>query len=150
MAHTYVNLLVHVIFSTKDRRPCIDAELQSRLFAFMGGVLRDIGAIPLIVNGTDDHVHQLVGLPSTRCVADVVRVVKANSSKWVHEEFSAHHEFGWQSGYAAFSVSQSNVDAVRHYIATQEEHHRTVTFQEEYLAFLKRHGIAYDERYVWQ
>ena len=150
MAHTYVNLLVHVIFSTKDRRPHIDAELQSRLFAYMGGVLRDIGATPLIVNGMPDHVHQLVGLPSTRSIAEVIRVVKANSSKWVHEEFASRRDFGWQSGYAAFSVSQSNVDAVRQYVADQEEHHRTVSFQEEYVAFLKRHGIVYDERYVWE
>jgi REP element-mobilizing transposase RayT len=150
MAHTYVNLLVHVIFSTKDRRPHIDAELQSRLFAYTGGVLRDIGAVPMIVNGTADHVHQLVGLPSTRSIAELIRVVKANSSKWVHEEFASRREFAWQSGYAAFSVSQSNADAVRQYITDQEEHHRTVSFEEEYVAFLKRHGIAYDERYVWE
>ena len=150
MAHTFTNLLVHAIFSTKDRRPFINADLNPRLFAYMGGVLREIGVAPLIVNGTEDHLHALVGLPATRSVADVIRIVKANSSKWVHEEFPNHRDLAWQSGYAAFSVSQSNVDAVRAYIADQEEHHHTVSFQEEYLAFLKRHGITYDERYVWE
>jgi REP element-mobilizing transposase RayT len=116
----------------------------------MGGVLREIGVAPMIVNGTADHVHELLGVPATRSVAEVIRIVKANSSKWVHEEYSHHHDFGWQSGYGAFSVSQSNVETVRQYIADQEEHHRTVSFQEEYLAFLKRHGIAYDKRYVWE
>jgi putative transposase len=157
VAHTFTNLLVHVIFSTKDRRPYIDPDLSSRLFAYMGGVLREIGVAPMIVNGTEDHIHKLIGVPATRSVAEVIRVVKANSSKWVHEQFSNRHDFAWQSGYGAFSVSQSkfsvsqsNVDSVRQYIANQEEHHRTVSFQEEYLAFLKRHGISYDERYVWE
>jgi REP element-mobilizing transposase RayT len=150
MPHTYTNVLAHIIFSTKDRQPHIDADLRSRLFAYMGGVLRDIGATPLIVNGMDDHAHQLVGVPATRSVSEVVRIVKANSSKWVHEEFPERSAFAWQSGYGAFSVSQSNVDLVRQYIAHQEEHHRTMSFQEEYVAFLKRHGIAYDERYVWE
>jgi REP element-mobilizing transposase RayT len=116
----------------------------------MGGILRDIGATPLILNGTEDHAHQLLGIPATRSVAEVVRMVKANSSKWVHDEFPSHQDFAWQSGYGAFSVSQSNVDSVRQYIVAQEEHHKTMSFQQEYLAFLKRHGIAYDERYVWE
>jgi REP element-mobilizing transposase RayT len=141
---------VHIIFSTKDRQPHIDFDLRSRLFAYIGGVVRDIGGIPLVVNGTDDHVHQLVGVPAARSVSEIVRIVKSNSSKWVHEEFPNRRAFAWQSGYGAFSVSQSNVDSVRQYIAKQEEHHRTVSFQEEYIAFLSRHGITYDERYVWE
>jgi putative transposase len=150
VAHTFTNLVVHIIYSTKDRHPHIDTDLRPRLFAYLGGVIRDIGGSPLIVNGTDDHTHQLISLPAARAVAEVVRLVKANSSKWVHETFPAKRGFAWQSGYGAFSVSQSNVDAVRQYIAEQEEHHRTVTFQEEYLAFLRRHGISFDERYVWE
>jgi REP element-mobilizing transposase RayT len=150
MPHTYTNVLVHIIFSTKDRRPSIDGELRSRLFAYMGGILRDIGATPLILNGTEDHAHQLLGIPATRSVAEVVRMVKANSSKWVHDEFPSHQDFAWQSGYGAFSVSQSNVDSVRQYIVAQEEQHKTMSFQQEYLAFLNRHGIAYDERFVWE
>ena len=148
MPHTYTNVLVHIIFSTKDRQPLINAESRDRLFAYMGGVLRDIGATPLIINGMDDHPHHLVGVPATRSVSEVVRLVKANSSKWVHEEFPDQPAFAWQSGYGAFSVSQSNVDSVRQYIARQEEHHKTMSFQEEYLAFLQRHGIVYEE-YLW-
>jgi REP element-mobilizing transposase RayT len=148
--HTYANLLVHVIFGTKGRRPTITADVRPRLFAYMGGVVREAGGTPTIVNGTDDHAHLLLGLPATASVADVLRVVKANSSRWVHETFPALRAFAWQSGYAAFSVSQSNADAVRAYIAGQEEHHRHVSFREEYIQFLERHGIAYDERYVWE
>jgi len=150
MPHTYTNVLVHIIFSTKERRPYIGVDLRARLFAYMGGILRDVGASPLIVNGMDDHAHQLAGIPATRSVAEVVRIVKANSSKWIHQEFPNQSAFAWQSGYGAFSVSQSNVDSVREYIATQDEHHRRMSFQDEYVAFLKRHGIAYDERYVWE
>ena len=150
MPHTYTNVLVHLIFSTKDRQPCIDAGLRSRLFAYLGGVLRDIGATPMIVNGMEDHAHLLAGIPAARSVAEVVRTVKSNSSKWVHDEFPNRHAFAWQSGYGAFSVSQSNVESVRQYIAHREEHHKTMSFQQEYVAFLQRHGIAYDERYVWE
>ena len=150
MAHTFTSLLVHVIFSTKDRLPHLDAEVRSRLFPYMGGILREAGARPVLVNGVADHVHGLVGLPTTASVADMMRVLKTNSSKWVHEEWPTLRGFAWQTGYGAFSVSRSNVDEVERYIARQEEHHRTVTFQEEYVAFLRRHGIAYDERYVWE
>lgn len=150
MAHTYANLVVHVIFSTKDRVPQIDAEIRPRLFPYMGGVVRELGCTPMIVNGVEDHVHGLIGLPTTRSVADVMRVLKTNSSKWIHDTFTGRSAFAWQAGYGAFSVSQSNVEAVRQYISTQEEHHRMVSFQEEYLAFLQRHGIAYDPRYVWE
>lgn len=150
MPHTYANLLVHVIFGTKDRLPTITPELRPRLFAYMGGVVREIGATPCIVNGTEDHAHLLLGLPVTKAIADVLRVVKANSSRWAHQEFPSLGTFAWQSGYGAFSVSQSSADAVYAYIADQEEHHKRVSFQDEYLLFLKRHGIAYDERYVWE
>jgi REP element-mobilizing transposase RayT len=150
MPHTYSNVLIHVIFGTKDRRPTIVPEIRPRLFAYMGGIIHELGAAPLIVNGTDDHAHAFLGLPATLALADLLRVLKANSSRWVHEEFPAHRGFAWQSGYGAFSVSQSNADAVHEYVANQEEHHKHVTFQEEYIAFLKRHGIKYDERYVWE
>ena len=124
MPKTFTNLLIHAIFSTKGRTPSIDAELRPRLFAYMGGVVREIQGTPLIVNGAEDHAHLLFGLPATASVAEVMRVVKANSSKWVHEQWPARSDFAWQSGYGAFSVSQSNAEAVRRYIADQEEHHR--------------------------
>jgi REP element-mobilizing transposase RayT len=103
----------------------------------------------LAVNGTNDHVHLLIKLPPALSVAEAMRVLKTNSSRWVHEKDDAGRDFGWQSGYGAFSVSHSNVESVIRYIANQEEHHRTLTFQEEYVAFLKKHEIEFDERYIW-
>ncbi len=149
MAHTYTNLLYHVVFSTKDRLPCIDDQLRPRLCAYMGGIVRDISGIALIVNGTADHTHMLLVLPATLAIADAMRLVKTNSSRWVHEEWPQHQTFGWQIGYAAFTVSESNRDSVIRYIADQEEHHRKKTFQEELIALLEKHGIEYDPRYVW-
>jgi REP element-mobilizing transposase RayT len=149
MAHTFTNLLVHFIFSTKDRRPFLDAEMRPRVFAYMGGVFREVGARPVLINGPEDPPHALAGIPASLSVAEVMRVVKTNTSRWVHGQWPQRRDFAWQSGYAAFSVSQSNRAEVEKYIGNQEEHHRHVSFQEEFLAFLKRHGISYDERYVW-
>jgi len=149
MAHTFTNLHSHLIFSTKDRLPSITPELKPRLHAYMGGIIRSLHGIPLAIDGPADHVHLLIKTPATASIADVLRVLKTNSSKWVHETFP-HSEFAWQTGYGAFSVSYSAVDSVRKYIASQEEHHKQVSFQEEFIAFLKRHGIEYDERYIWE
>jgi putative transposase len=150
MAHTFTSLLCHVIFSTKEREPFLDEELRPRLFAYMGGVLREVGATGLVVNGPADHVHALVSIPATQAVSDMRRILKTNSSRWVHEQWPQKKEFAWQSGYGAFSVSKSNVEEVRRYIENQEEHHKHVSFQDEFRAFLHRHGISFDERYVWE
>ena len=149
MAHTYTNLLTHVIFSTKERKPLIDTELKPRLCSYMGGIIRELHGMALGINGTVDHLHLLVALPPDLAVADALRVLKTNTSRWVHEEWPHRRTFSWQAGYGAFSVSQSNIGAVMRYIAGQEEHHQKVSFKEEYLEFLKRHGIEYDERYIW-
>jgi putative transposase len=150
MPHTFTCLLAHVIFSTKDRRPLLDKDLRPRLFPYMGGILREIGVTPLAINGPEDHVHVLLALTATMPLADAVRVMKTNSSRWVHEQWPQRRDFAWQSGYGAFTVSRSNREEVERYIATQEEHHRHLAFQEEYRAFLQRHGISFDERYVWE
>ncbi len=150
MAHTFTNLLTHVIFSTKDRVAYLSDELRPRVFAYMGGIVREEGGTALIINGPADHVHLLVALPATLALSDFMRVLKTNSSKWVHETFPELAAFGWQTGYGAFSVSASNAEEVRVYVEAKEEHHRTVTFQEEFVAFLKRHGVAYDPRYIWE
>jgi putative transposase len=149
MAHTFTNLLTHVIFSTKDRLPVIVPDLKSRLHAYLGGIVRSLNGIALAIDGPADHVHMLVKTPASSALADVIRTVKANSSRWVHETFP-RADFAWQTGYGAFSVSHSNVDQIRAYIAGQEEHHKAVSFQEEFLAFLERHSIEYDERYIWE
>lgn len=104
MPHSFAHLLTHVVFGTKGRIPCLDAELRDRLFPYMGGIIRTLGGSALAVNGTMDHVHLLVLLPATKPVADAMRVLKTNSSRWVHETWSNRREFGWQTGYGAFSV----------------------------------------------
>jgi putative transposase len=149
MPQSITNFLVHLIFSTKNREPLIDAEIKDRLFTYMGAVWAQTGGKPILINGPADHVHVLASLSSTCTIADAVRVLKSNTSKWVHDTFPKRAAFGWQSGYAAFSVSLSASADVRKYVERQDEHHRTVTFQDEYRAFLARHGMAFDERYVW-
>jgi putative transposase len=150
MPQSYTNLLYHCIFSTKDRLPQIDADLKERLLPYLGGITRDLKGVELAANSVPDHVHLLLSLPPTLAIADAMRVIKTNSSKWIHETWPTRADFAWQTGYGAFTVSHSNIDAVRSYIATQEQHHRKITFQEEFLAFLKKHDVPYDPRYIWQ
>jgi REP element-mobilizing transposase RayT len=147
MPHTFTNLLTHIIFSTKDRAPLITDDLKPQLHAYMGGIIRELKGKALIINGTADHVHLLVSASPSLSLSDAMRVLKTNSSRWVHE--AGCTPFSWQAGYGAFSVSQSNVQSVFGYIAQQEEHHRKITFQEEYVMFLRKHGISYDENNLW-
>ncbi len=149
MAHTFASLYTHIIFSTKDRLPFLTAELTPDLLAYMGGILRKLDGKLIEANARPDHIHCLLSLPPALAVADAMRVHKTNSSAWVHVT-RRRAAFAWQTGYGAFSVSQSNVPTVVKYIRNQDQHHRRVTFQEEFIAFLKRHGIAYDERYIWE
>jgi putative transposase len=150
MAHPYANLLTHAIFSTKDREPLITPDLKPDLLAYLGGIVRELGGKTVAENCMPDHVHMLVWLPAGVAVADALRVVKTNSSRWVHRARNGHPGFAWQTGYAAFSVSQSSAAAVAKYIREQEQHHRRVSFQEELIAFLKKNSVEYDERYVWE
>ena len=150
MAQTLTNLLVHAIFSTKDRRPLLKPTIRPRLFSYMGGVVRNLGGKAYIINGAAYHVHMLISMPPTMSIAEIMRGVKANSSAWIHEEFGDQPTFAWQAGYGAFSVSHSNVQAVHEYIANQEEHHKKISFQDEFLSFLQKQGIEYDERYIWR
>jgi REP element-mobilizing transposase RayT len=149
MAHTFTNLLAHVIFSTKDRLPLFTSDLRPDMLAYLGGIVRKLHGKVIESNARPDHVHCLLSLPPTLVVAEALRVLKSNSSLWVHET-RRWAAFAWQTGYGAFSVSQSNVPAVVKYIRNQDQHHRKVSFQEGFVAFLKRHGIAYDERYIWE
>jgi putative transposase len=148
MAQTFTNLLSHLIFSTKDRMPLILPEFRPHLHAYLGGIIRELGGCARIINGTVDHVHILAGLPPTLSTAEVLRVIKTNSSRWVRQRKA--RIFRWQAGYGAFSVSESKAAEVIRYIANQEQHHRKRTFQEEFLAFLKKHNIECDERYIWE
>ena len=148
MPSTHLSLHYHLVFSTKDREPFIVPAWRSRLHEYLGGLIRTANGIPETVGGTADHVHVLAGLRATHTLSSFVQDIKQTSSRWVHETIG-EKRFAWQEGYGAFTVSESNREAVKHYIANQEEHHRTKSFQEEYLAFLKKHGVQYDERYLW-
>jgi putative transposase len=114
----------------------------------MGGIIGNLRGRPLLINGPKDHVHLLFVLPASLALSDLMEKVKANSSKWVNERWPRRSQFGWQEGYTAFSVSQSNLEKVRRYITEQEEHHRKLAFREEVLTLLKKHGIEYDPRYL--
>ena len=147
VSHTSGNILLHFIFSAHGRRALIKLDFRADLFAYLSGIIREMDATALIINGTTDHVHMLVRIRPAQSSAQIARVVKANSSRWVHEKWS--RDFAWQTGYGVFSVSESNAAAVTKYIAEQEEHHLKHSFQEEFVAFLKKNNVAYDERYIW-
>ena len=145
MASSYLNLHVHVVFATEDRVPCIVPAWRSDLHAYLGGVARGLGAAPLRIGGVADHVHLLLGLKAVHSVASLVREIKKGSVYWARER---HRGFGWQSGYAAFSVGRSEIERVARYIANQEEHHRKVSPLEELLTLLREEGVEFDERYA--
>ncbi len=148
MSHTYCSSLFHCIFSTKGRRKIIAPDIQPRLWAFIGGIARNHEMKALAIGGTDDHVHTLLSLPSTLTIAKAMEVIKSASSRWMHKT-CAIDAFEWQEGYGAFSIGSTQTKVTISYIDRQEEHHRTRDFQAEFLAFLKKHGIEYDPRYVW-
>ena len=149
MASTLTNLLYHLVFSTKHREPIITPDLRDPLYAYIGGIIRSEGGILIEAGGMPDHIHLVAKFKPDTSVSDMVQVFKAKSSKWVNEMPDRTVRFAWQTGFGGFTVSESQLPIVRRYVRTQEEHHRTVTFQEEYLALLKRHRIEYDERYVF-
>jgi putative transposase len=145
-----ISAYFHCVFSTKDRRPFITPELQERLWPFLGGIARQNKMRAIEIGGVEDHVHILLSLPATMAVSKTMQLIKGGSSKWIHENFPEHRDFGWQDEYGAFSVSLSQLDKTIEYIKGQEAHHRKMTFQAEFLALLKRHRIEYDERYLWK
>lgn len=149
VAGTYSQLLYHIVFSTKHREPWITGDIAERLFAYMGGVVRAEKGVLLAIGGVEDHVHLYIRHRTDGTLADLMRTVKARSSKWVHETFPALGAFAWQEGYSVFSVSKSQEAAVRHYIASQREHHQTQDFKSELLQLLRLHGVEFEEKYVF-
>jgi len=147
--HTYSSLHIHVIFSTKDRRPVIHDDVRGRLYSYMAGVARQEFGRALRVGGTDNHLHGLLSLRTDVSVAEAMRKWKSLSSRWIHQASPGSGAFAWQAGYGAFAVSLSKVSSVVAYIDGQAERHKTMTFEEEFIALLERHGIEYDVRYVW-
>jgi putative transposase len=149
MANTYTSLHYHVVFSTKNRVPDIAQNIEQRVWAYIGGIARKHKMTALQVGGVEDHIHALVTTPPIYAPSQIAQFLKGESSKWIHEEFREMRGFGWQDGYGAFTVSKSNIPEVVRYIQNQREHHRKKTFQEEYRELLEKHGIEYDERYIW-
>ena len=146
---SYVSSYFHCVFSTKERQRLITPALRDRLWPFLGGIARQNKMKAVEIGGVEDHVHILLSLPSTTAISKVLQLIKGGSSKWIHETFPEHRLFAWQEEYGAFSVSVSQLDKTIEYIKGQEAHHRKMTFQEEFLALLKKHRIEYDERYLW-
>src|SRR5262249_55781470 len=141
---------IHLVFSTKERRPWLrDGSVRGALPAYIGGVSKRLECPPIIVGGVEDHVHLLCRFSRTVTQAEWVKELKRGSNSWLKEQGRGYTDFEWQGGYADFSVSQSNLDQVKHYIASQEEHHRKMTFQDELRALLQRHEMEFDERYLW-
>jgi REP element-mobilizing transposase RayT len=148
MSDSYTNLLYHLVFSTKDRRPLITPLYEVRLYEYIGGIVREFGGVSLELNGTEDHVHLLAKLRPDKSLSDVLRDLKSNATGWMHDVFPSVKDFCWQRGYGAFTVSQSNVEEVSKYIRRQKEHHRKMSFRDEFIKQLKANGIKYNERYV--
>jgi REP element-mobilizing transposase RayT len=146
MSHTYVNCLIHVVFSTRERRPLIAEAWRDRLQAMIGGIARDRRLPALMVGGVEDHVHALTSLPADIALAEAMRVLTATSSRWINDMFFPERSFAWQEGYGAFSIGLSARDATIAYIRDQVEHHRHRGFPDELREFLERHGIAWGER----
>ena len=152
MPQSLNKVILHMVFSTKDRRPFIDPEIRPRLHAYMAEVLRDIEppqSQAYRVGGVEDHVHIAATLPRTVTIAKLLETVKKESSSWIKKQGAQYHDFYWQNGYGNFSVSPSQLDQLIGYIDNQEEHHKTISFQDEYRKLLDKYKIDYDERYVW-
>lgn len=145
MSHTYVQNVIHVVFRTKDRRNVIDREFRPRLWAYITGICRELDIYVHSIGGMEDHIHLLIQVPPVLAVSKAVATIKANSSRWATEQ---GHKFAWQQGYGGFSVSASVIPVVVHYIQNQEEHHKKMGFEAEFVALLKKHGVEFDPKYV--
>ena len=149
MPQSLAKILVHLVYSTKNRQPSIPKEHRDALYAYQAGILKEWDSPALLIGGVEDHVHSLFSLSRNFALKKIVEEVKKGSSKWMKSDGPKNANFSWQAGYGAFSVSQSSEENVRRYIENQEQHHKQTTYQAELRALLNRHGIDFDERYVW-
>ena len=150
MPQSHARIVIHITFSTKHRVPLLkEAELRARLHSYMAGILQKIDCEPILINGVEDHVHILCNFSRSITVGDLIETVKTSPSRWIKKQGAQYGDFRWQRGYGVFSVSQSKVEEARTYIETQEEHHRHVSFQDEFRALCKKHGLEINEQYVW-
>ena len=150
MPQSLARVVFHISFSTKHRAPLLkEIELRTRLHSYMAGILHEIDCEPILINGVEDHVHILCNFSRSITIADLIETVKISPSRWIKKQGPQYNEFSWQRGYGVFSVSQSKVQEARTYIEGQEEHHRHISFQDEFRALCKKHGLKIDERFVW-
>ena len=149
MPQSFTCLHYHLVFSTKNRMPLLTPDVRPRLWEYLGGIVRGQRGIPVQIGGVEDHVHLLVTLRQEPALSAFVRELKAGSSRWVHDTFPNAGQFWWQAGYGAFTVSHSALEAVKAYILNQDEHHKTQSYQDEFRALLVKHGIEFDEQYLW-
>ena len=149
MAHTYSLIAIHALFSTKTRARSLDSVPKVELCAYMGGILRNLEVKTLAINAVADHVHLLIIIPPRLSVSEVMAKLKSNSSGWIHDKWPELRDFAWQTGFTAFSVSRSNIPSVKRYVENQEAHHRRMSFEDELVAILQKHGVEYDEKYVF-
>ena len=147
---SFTRLTYHIIFATRYRRNSIRAEFQTRLYEYIGGIIRQQKGHLIEIGGIEDHIHILVNLSPVSSLSDAVRDIKANSSKWMNTLYEFNEKFEWQRGYGAFSVSESQIEPVRKYIHEQEEDHRVKSFEEEYIEFLQRHEIKFERRFLFE
>jgi putative transposase len=149
MAQSLSNVLLHIVFSTKNRRPWLDVAIEEELFKYLAGTCRNLGCPSHQIGGADDHLHIACSLSRTMAISMLIEEIKTASSKWIKTKDDKYTGFAWQNGYGAFSVGQSQLPDLKHYIANQREHHRRLSFQEEYRQILAKYEVEYDERYVW-
>ena len=148
MTHTYSNVLFHLVWSTKNREPFVNADFKRPLYSYINGIVENKKCKLHIINGMPDHVHLLVSIPLTMTIPELVQQIKVSSNRWIKQQSPHFQKFSWQEGLGAFTVGYSNFDSVKNYIANQEEHHRSKSFDEEYLDLLKKLKITYDNRFV--
>ena len=143
--HSFTSCLVHCVWSTKNREPCLTPDLRERLWPYLGGIAKQNQMKALAIGGANDHVHILLSLPATLSVAKAMQFLKGNSSKWIRETFPKMHSFAWQEGYGAFSVGISGAEPTNRYSRSRAEHHQKQSFREEFVSMLRKHGFAYEE-----
>ena len=149
MSQSLSKLYIHIVFHTKYNQNLIKTDVESELYAYLGGILKENKSVPIAINGVEDHVHILCIMSKNISLADLLEELKRNSSRWIKTKGSDYTDFAWQGGYGGFSVSQSKVDVLKRYIENQKEHHKNETSKEEYLRFLKEYNVDYDPNYLW-
>ncbi|HLO97051.1 MAG TPA: transposase [Fimbriimonas sp.] len=149
MPQSLSQVVLHATFSTRDRTPWLDEELRPSVFAYLASVLHSQRHVPILIGGHEDHVHLLFGLSRTVSIADTIKHTKVASSLWMKSEFAHRKDFAWQNGYGVFAVAYPTIDSVKEYISNQDDHHRKLSFQDEFRRFMHENGISFDERYVW-